>query len=298
MTASAAASPVAPGTLREHVRKLAGAIGVRNVWRPEALAAARDFIETTWRAHGHAVERQTYTTEGVACSNLVVTLPGRRWPEQVVLAGAHYDTVHGSPGADDNASGVAAVLELGRLLSGARPGRTLRLAAFVNEEEPFFHGDAMGSTVYARAARRRGEDIRAMFSLEMLGCYRDEPGSQRYPPLFRHFHPDRGDFIALVANLRSRRLLKRALAAFRAGSNFPVETTATFGWIPGVSWSDHLSFWREGYRAVMVTDTAFHRYPHYHSAQDTPDRLDYPRMARVVEGLAGMLLRLAEDDGL
>ncbi len=298
MTASAAASPVAPGTLREHVRKLAGAIGVRNVWRPEALAAARDFIETTWRAQGHAVERQTYTTEGVACSNLVVTLPGRRWPEQVVLAGAHYDTVHGSPGADDNASGVAAVLELGRLLAGARPGRTLRLAAFVNEEEPFFHGDAMGSTVYARAARRRGEDIRAMFSLEMLGCYRDEPGSQRYPPLFRHFHPDRGDFIALVANLRSRRLLKRALAAFRAGSNFPVETTATFGWIPGVSWSDHLSFWREGYRAVMVTDTAFHRYPHYHSAQDTPDRLDYPRMARVVEGLAGMLLRLAEDDGL
>jgi hypothetical protein len=137
-----------------------------------------------------------------------------------------------------------------------------------------------------------------MFSLEMLGCYSDARGSQRYPPLFRWFHPDAGNFIAFVANLRSRRLLKRAVSAFRAVSGFPVESTATFGWIPGVAWSDHLSFWRAGYRALMVTDTAFFRNPHYHAPQDTPEKLDYARMAKLTEGLAGMLLGMAEDDGL
>jgi Peptidase family M28 len=151
----------------------------------------------------------------------------------------------------------------------------------------------MGSRVYARAARRRGDDIRLMLSLEMLGCYRERPGSQQYPPFLGYFYPDRGNFIAFVSNLRSRRALREAAAAFRAASDFPAESLAAPAIVPGVSWSDQVSFWREGYRAVMVTDTAFYRYPHYHSPRDTPEKLSYPEMARVVEGLAKAIGALA-----
>jgi Zn-dependent M28 family amino/carboxypeptidase len=293
-----AVNSVSALALEDHVRKLAEEIGERHVGRPHSLAAARDYINDRWQAEGHAVEVQTYEAEGIPCANLSVILPGTRWPDQIVLVGAHYDTVPGSPGADDNASGVSALLELGRRLAVYRPARTIRLVAFVNEESPFFFWDKMGSAVYARTARQRGEDIRAMFSLEMLGCYRDEPRSQRYPPFLGRGRPDQGNFIAFVANIRSRRLLKVALAAFKAGADFPAEGTATFSWVPGVSWSDHLNFWRQGYSALMITDTAFFRYPHYHSSRDTPEKLDYHRMAAVVEGLAGMLIRLVHDESL
>jgi Zn-dependent M28 family amino/carboxypeptidase len=151
----------------------------------------------------------------------------------------------------------------------------------------------MGSRVYARAARARGDDIRVMLSLEMLGCYSDAPGSQAYPPLLRFFYPSAGNFIGFVSNLRSQRALREVVRAFRSASDFPAESLASPALVPGVSWSDQLSFWREGYRAVMVTDTAFYRYPHYHRATDTPEKLDYARMARVVEGLAGALATLA-----
>jgi Zn-dependent M28 family amino/carboxypeptidase len=151
----------------------------------------------------------------------------------------------------------------------------------------------MGSLVYARAARRRGEDIRLMLSLEMLGCYSDAPGSQAYPPLLRHFYPKRGNFVAFVSNLASRRALADFTRAFRTHSDFPAERLAAPTFVPGVAWSDQLSFWRQGYKALMVTDTAFYRYAHYHRASDTPEKLDYPRMARVVEGLAQAILAVA-----
>lgn len=279
--------------LRGHVARLAGEIGERHVGRPRALQAAEAWVRRSWEALGFDVARQPYTADGVECANLEVSIPGRERTREIVLAGAHYDTVPGTPGADDNASGVAALIELARLLREARPARTLRLVAFVNEEPPFFPFGKMGSMVYARAARRRADDIRVMFSLEMLGCYSDVPGSQSYPPLLRHFYPDRGDFIAFVSNLGSRHALREAVSAFRAASDFPAEQLAAPAFVPGVSWSDQRSFWKAGYRAVMVTDTAFHRNAHYHGPGDTPERLDYARTARVVEGLARMLARLA-----
>ncbi len=279
--------------LRQHVQHLASEIGERNVWRPDALHAAEAFIRDAWARLGYDVVRQAYEAHGVESANLEITIPGRDEPTAIVLAGAHYDTVPGSPGADDNASGVAALIELARLLRDARPARTIRLVAFVNEEPPFFYFGNMGSRVYARAARMRGDDIRIMFSLEMLGCYSDELGSQKYPPLLRYFYPDRGNFIAFVSNLRSRCALRAAVDAFKAGTDFPVERLASPGIVPGVSWSDQLSFWREGYRAVMVTDTAFNRYPHYHCPTDTPEKLAYEPMARVVGGLGQALISLA-----
>jgi Zn-dependent M28 family amino/carboxypeptidase len=287
------AAPALAGHLHRHVEALAGEIGERNVRRPHALAAAADFIRRTWAAHGYAVASQRYRAEGVECENLEVSLRGSVDPDEIIVLGAHYDSVEGSPGADDNASGVAALLEIGRQIAGARPAGTIRLVAFVNEEPPFFPFGEMGSRVYARAARKRGDRIRAMVSLEMLGCYDDRPGSQSYPPLLRRFFPDRGNFIGFVSNLRSRRQLRETVRAFRAHSDFPCESLATFSFVPGVAWSDQLSFWREGYRALMVTDTAFYRNPHYHTPQDTPERLDYAAMARVVDGLALAVLDLA-----
>ena len=277
--------------LRKHVEHLALEIGERHVRRPAALHAAEAFIRGTWAELGYDVTTQTYDAFGIASANLEITIRGTQ-PSAIVLVGAHYDTVDGSPGADDNASGVAALIEFARLIRNMNPVHSIRLVAFVNEEPPFFYFGEMGSRVYARAARARGDDITLMLSLEMLGCFRDVPGSQRYPPLLRYFYPNRGNFIAFVSNLRSRAALREVANRFARHADVPVERLASPAIVPGVSWSDQLSFWREGYRALMVTDTAFYRYPHYHAATDTPEKLDYLRMARVVEGLAATLVEL------
>jgi len=279
--------------LESHVRMLAEDIGERNIYHPDALAEASTYIENIWQEQGYRVTPQTYEVEGIPCSNLEVTHAGITHPEQILLIGAHYDSVSGSPGANDNGSGVAALLEIARLLKGVETECTVRFVAFVNEESPFFFREQMGSMVYAREARKRNDDIRLMISLEMLGSYSERPRSQRYPPLFRFFYPDRANFIAFVSNLRSRRTLHRFSAAFRRHSQFPAEHIATFSWIPGVAWSDHLAFWRQGYRALMVTDTAFYRYSHYHAATDLPDELDYISMAAVTQGVAHAVASLA-----
>jgi hypothetical protein len=175
------------------------------------------------------------------------------------------------------------------------PMLTVRFVAFVNEEPPFFWTHNQGSMVYAEAARRRGDDIRLMASLETIGCYSDQPGSQSYPPFFRFFYPNRGDFIGMVSNFGSRPAMLRLAAAFRAQSDFPLQTVSTFRFIPGVSWSDHRSFWRYGYPAVMVTDTAFYRYRHYHAPTDTADKLAYPKLAQATLGLFEAFAVLARD---
>jgi Zn-dependent M28 family amino/carboxypeptidase len=284
--------------LKAHVMQLAGEIGERNVFRPQALAAAEAYIAQEWRNQGFEVERQVYRAAGVESANLAVSIEGSERPKEIILLGAHYDSERGTPGADDNASGVAALIEISRWLKDRTPRRTIRLVAFVNEEMPFFLTGDMGSAVYARAAREAGHDIRLMLSLEMLGFYRDSPGSQSYPPLFRWFYPERGNFIAFVANFASSRVVKQAAQAFRAHSDFPLECAVTFASVPGVSWSDHASFWKEGYRAFMVTDTAFHRNPNYHLPHDTWDTLDYPRLARLSLGLARMTEALANAEEL
>lgn len=279
--------------LRTHVHELAGVIGERNVRRPQALHAAADYIKTVWSAQGYQVTAQCYEVRGVSCGNLAISKIGTARPDEILLIGAHYDTVPGSPGADDNASGVAALLELADHFAKTRPSMTVRFVAFVNEEPPFFFTGQQGSLVYAKAARARGDRINLMVSLEMLGCYYHHARSQGYPPFFRWFYPDRGDFIGLVSDFRSRQQMLQLARAFRRHSDFPLEHLATFRWIPGVAWSDHLSFWRQGFRALMVTDTAFYRNPFYHTPGDTPDKLAYAEFGQVTQGLADALIKLA-----
>ena len=286
---------ITPEKLRTHVYTLAGDIGERNVFQPQAMHAAADYITQTWQQQGYSVIRHPYVVRGVSCENLEITCSGSAESDEIILIGAHYDSVIGSPGANDNGSGVAVLLELSRLFAGITPSITVRFVAFVNEEPPFFIWGNMGSHVYARAARKRGDKIRFMISLETIGYYSDVPGSQSYPPLFKRFYPDRGDFISFVSNLRSRAVMHKAVRAFRASSAFPIQHLATFAWIPGVAWSDHLSFWRQRYHAFMVTDTAFYRYRYYHSAADTPEKLCYEPFARCSNGLYRCFYTLAQD---
>jgi Zn-dependent M28 family amino/carboxypeptidase len=280
--------------LRAHVETLADVIGERNIFRPRALAAARTYIEATWRAQGYEVSAQEYDVRGVRCANLEVSRPGTTRAGEIILLGAHYDSVRNCPGANDNGSGVAALLEIARRFADLKPALTVRFVAFVNEEPPFFLTRRQGSAVYAKAARARGDDIRLMVSLETLGYYSDAPGSQRYPPLFRYFYPNRGNFLGLVSDLRSRGIVRRVAKAFRDNCDFPLEHTAALRWIPGIAWSDHLPFWRQGYPALMATDTAFYRYRYYHTAHDTPDKLTYPAFGRATEALGSCFAALAE----
>lgn len=282
--------------LRGHVTELARS--ERNVLHPAQLERGARYIEAALAGSGLAPEAQRFESGGREVRNIEAAVPRSAAQDAPALVvGAHYDTVPGSPGANDNASAVAVLLELARLLASDAPprGRAVRIVAFVNEEPPFFMSPAMGSGAWARRARSRGDPILAMLSLEMLGFYRDSAGSQRYPFPLGLFYPDRADFVAFVGDLGSRPLVRRAVAAFRAQARFPSEGLAAPGIIPGVTWSDHWSFRQHGYPAIMVTDTAFYRYAHYHLPSDTPEKLDYERMARVTMGLAGMIRELLRE---
>jgi Zn-dependent M28 family amino/carboxypeptidase len=271
---------------------LAREIGERNIWCPAALHAAARYIRDEWAEQGYVVREQNYQVGGLQCANLEAVAPADDGGPLIVI-GAHYDSVRGSPGGNDNGSGVAALLELSRMFANASDLR-LRFVAFANEEPPFFATRLQGSDVYARWAKREGLDIELMISLETLGYYSMQEGSQTYPPLLGWLYPARGDFVAMVSNLRSFTWLRRFVKAFRASTQFPVECLASPAMLPGVSWSDHRAFWRQGYAALMVTDTAFYRYPYYHTALDTADDVCYAELADVTLGLAGAIRRSSE----
>lgn len=295
---SGASHPLTPEerSLADNLRRHVEAVASREhnvINKPAELEAAARHIEFALFDSGYGVETQRFPVDRGEARNVAVAVPGGARASEIIVVGAHYDSVTGAPGANDNGSGVAALLELARLLRDAKPARTLRFVAFANEEAPFYRSDAMGSWQYARRCRMRGEQVVAMFSLETIGYYADRPGTQRYPFPLSVFYPSTGNFIAFVANLSSRGLLHEALASFRRHAAFPSEGVAAPASIPGVDWSDHWSFWQEGYRALMVTDTALYRYPHYHTMEDTPDKVDYERLARVVKGLEGMLRDMA-----
>lgn len=270
--------------LRASVQKLAGEIGERNMWHYGQLNTAADFIEDSFSRAGLQTRRDSYDMRGQACHNIDAEIPGAR-PE-ILLIGAHYDSVFGSPGANDNGTGVAATLGLARRFARTKPEHTLRFVAFVNEEPPYFLSGEMGSLVYARRCKARGDKISAMISLETIGYFSDAPHSQTYPsPGLGIFYPKVGNFIGFVSNVHSRALLRRVIALFRKHAKIPSEGAALPAFVPGVGWSDQWSFWRQGYPAIMVTDTAPFRYPYYHSSSDTPDKLDYDRFTLVVRGM-------------
>ena len=281
--------------LSQHITYLAETIGERNMSREGTLRAATEYFQSQLKQAGYSAREQTYMVEGRPVSNLEARLPGSDAAGETVVIGAHYDSVTGSPGANDNGSGAAAVLELARIWQGSTHRRPIRLVLFVNEEPPFFQTPDMGSVVYARQLRSEHVSVTAMISLETIGFYSDDSGSQKYPALLGLFYPDRGNFIGFVGNPESRALLRNAIRRFRETTKFPSEGLAAPADWPGVGWSDHWSFWQEQYPAIMITDTAPFRYPYYHTPLDTANHIDFQKMARVVQGVRRVVESLATE---
>jgi hypothetical protein len=284
--------------LESDVRTLAVTIGHRNVFDPPRMEAAAQFVERRLAACGLATRRETFEAQGHPVCNVVAEVPGGAAAAEIVVVGAHYDTVRGTPGANDNATGVAALLALAERFAkpgAARPARTLRFVAFACEEPPYFQTDEMGSLVHARGCAARGEDVVAMLALETLGCWRDSDGSQRYPIRgMTLLYPSRGDFVSFVGDVRSGGLVREAISTFRGAARVPSEGAALPMWVPGVGWSDHWSFRQAGFPACMVTDTAIFRDSAYHAASDQPHRVDFHRLSLVVEGLVPVVERLVD----
>jgi len=283
--------------LLRHVDVLAGLIGPRHLGRPEAFAAAAGYAERELGRFGDRVQRESYRVDDAEVSNVFIERRGTTAADQVVVVGAHYDTVPTTPGADDNASAVAVLIETARLLRDVPCRRTIRFVAFACEEPPYFFTESMGSRVHASGCRQRGEAVTAMVCLEMVGYYSDAPGSQQVPGeiprWLRWLFPNRGDCLAAVGNLRSGRAAWRFHWGFRRASDLRLFSVVLPESVYVIRFSDNSSFWDQGYPALMVTDTSFLRNPHYHLPTDTPDTLDYDRMARATLGVAGGVARLA-----
>lgn len=280
------------GNLYRHVEALSVEIGPRSYKDHEGLARARDYIEDNLREWGYSPAVHKFNYKGKEYFNIEATITGSTAPDQVIVIGAHYDTVEGTPGADDNASAVAVLLEMCRLMKDFSPARTIKFLFFSLEERPAFATRFMGSEVYAKKEKEAGADIRGMVCLEMVGYYSDKKGGQTVPlPLMGKGISTTPDFIGVIGNSDSRNLVDKVRNSIQRGSRVPVESLVTSGIIPGVDFSDHRSFWRMGYKGVMITDTAFYRNPNYHTSRDAIDTLDFDKMA----DLLGGLIRAAQD---
>ena len=278
------APAVEPARLEAHVRMLSGTLSPRDPAHPEGMDAAARYIRGELEGAGAAVSEQAFDVGGRTYRNVVAAF-GPEGGERVVV-GAHYDAAGPLPGADDNASGVAGLIELARLLAKSRPAPRVELVAYALEEPPFFRTRHMGSAVHARSLREQGARVRAMISLEMIGYFSDREGSQQFPsPLLKVAYPTRGDFICVVGKMDQGALVRRVKRAMLGAAPLPVYSINAPRAIPGIDFSDHANYWDAGYDAVMVTDTAFFRNPHYHTQGDTHDTLDYGRMALVVRGV-------------
>lgn len=291
--------------LFRHVRELSEIIGHRSVQNYDSLQKTAQYISKELQNYGYNVELQKYYVPDIRVNlmhaqpqqfkeayNVIATKRGQKAPEEVIVVGAHYDSWD-SPGADDNASGIAGMLEIARYLADITTQRTVQFVGFTNEEPPFFHTDLMGSRVYAKAAKNLKADIKLAIVLEMIGYFSDMPLSQQIPRLLQDEYPDRGNFIMAIGDNIAMPLLLDLARRYNNTSKVPMMTNNGFETIiqelDGFNFSDHWSFWQEGYPAVMITDTAFLRNPHYHTETDTYGTLNYEKMAEVVAGLGQAL---------
>jgi len=287
--------PVSKASLIAHVAFLTSLPQPRNYANVDSLTRSAEYIRSAFAENCDRVEVQDFPVNGVTYRNVICSL-GPADSERIVV-GAHYDVCGNQPGADDNASGVAGLLEIAKLLKQVSPGlkRRIDLAAYALEEPPFFRTKSMGSAIHAKRLKTAGADVRVMICLESIGYFSDEPDSQTFPIGFlKWFYPTTGNFIAVVSNLRSHAIGRDIRDLMKSGSGIEVQQLTAPSLLPGVDFSDHLYFWKHGYRAVMITDSAFYRNPHYHEATDTIDTLDFDRMAEVVKGVCSAIIALSD----
>lgn len=282
--------------LHEHVVMLADRIGTRSLDRVENLDAARQYLAEHLKPLAkaeNALQFEDVGAEGGHAQNVIFEVPGKN-SENIVVVGAHYDSIDTGPGANDNGSGVAATLELAARFAKVPANSRVRFVFFVNEEPPYFKNAGMGSRVNADNSRRRGDPIRAMLSLETIGYYSQQADSQHYPFPIGLFYPSRGNFLGFVGDLGSRSLVRAAIGEFRRAEPFPSEGAALPATFPGIDWSDHWSFRCANYPAIMLTDTALYRDPNYHRSTDRPEQLNYDALARVTRGIEAVVRELAK----
>ncbi len=282
-----------PARLEADVRALTGLPGFRCFERPDDLERAAEWAKTRLMSSGLLVEEENFGVGDLSFRNIVAHYGADEGP--VLVIGAHYDVCGEQPGADDNASGVAGLIELVRMLGRNQPevAHRIELALWPLEEPPNFRSPAMGSAIHANSLALRGADVRGMISLEMIGYFSDEPGSQSFPmPGMSLLYSSRGDAIVVVGNSSSWWFTRRVKARMAGSAELTVRSMNAPAFVPGVDFSDHLNFWQQGWKAVMITDTAFYRNPNYHEVTDTPDTLDYERMAQVVTGVYAAITTL------
>jgi hypothetical protein len=284
--------------LQHHLTMLTRDIGERSVRVPDNLEKSAAYIQAQFESHGLAVQRQPYRYGHLRVSNVVAQLKPEDEPALHYVIGAHYDCVAGTVGADDNASSVAVLLETARSVRRVTgtgvEGLGITFVAFALEEPPVYGTPYMGSRVFAARAKEKGMSIDGMICLEMVGYTCRQPGCQQYPfPLNYFGYPETGTFIGIVGNVKSMVFSRMLRKSFKRNPRLPVEgLTVPFNGkiLPAIRLSDHASFWDVGYRAVMITDSAFFRNPHYHRRSDTMETLDFDFMAEVVQSLATFLI--------
>jgi Zn-dependent M28 family amino/carboxypeptidase len=285
-----------PANLKAHVQKISQDFFPRDSEHPENLSKVAHYILNELQQYSTDVAEQKYRVETKEFKNIIAKFgPSTK---RVIVIGAHYDACEELPGADDNASGVAGLLELARYLKMHPPVHVaVQLVAYSTEEPPHFRTVGMGSVVHAQSLKTEGMEVLGMASLEMIGYFSEAAGSQSFPiPLLKLFYPSRGNFIAIVSNFDSYGLTGKFKKAMTGASDLPVYSMNGPSMLRGVDFSDHMNYWKLGYQAVMVTDTAFFRNEAYHTAQDTFDRLNYDKMAKVVEGVAAAIQSLDRAD--
>jgi hypothetical protein len=293
-------APSAPVSLSVDIARIEGDIAIlssikppRNYGNLDSLNRAARHIREEFARTGCAMETQPFQVKGNVYTNEICSFGPQGGP--LVVVGAHYDVAGDTPGADDNASGVAGLLELARLLAEQKPHlvKRIELVAYSLEEPPFFRTHSMGSHVHAGSLMKTGRTAEAMLCLESIGYYSARPGSQGFPAFFfRWFYPDRGDFVMVVGKWGQGKFVRKVKALMAQGSAIPVESVTATPFLPGIDLSDHLNYWKFGIPAAMVTDTAFYRNPHYHEPSDTPDKLDTARLAEVVKGVYRAVVNL------
>jgi hypothetical protein len=286
--------PVDSSKLETHVRTISEKMFPRDPGHQENLDRVAEYIRHAFASANGIVSDQPFDVKGKTYRNIIADFgPETR---EMIIVGAHYDAVEDTPGSDDNAGGIAGLLELAGLLGKTKPARRVELVAYTLEEPPYFGTKFMGSAVHAESLKRQNKSVHLMISLEMIGCFSDVPGSQEMPSsLIKPFYPNRGDFIAVVGKIGHGGIVRRVKRAMRSASNLPVYSLNAPRFLPGIDFSDHVNYWDAGYKALMITDTAFYRNARYHTIKDTPDTLDYRRMTRVIQGVYAAILDFAQE---
>ncbi len=277
--------------LYKHVKFLTSLDPPRNALNLKSLNKACDYIFKEMEKYSSNVYFQEFEVEGNIYKNVICEF-GKG--NDLIVVGAHYDVCCEQPGADDNGSGVAGILELARMLNEYKKElkKRIQLVAYTLEEPPFFGTDKMGSYIHAEKLFEKKENLKFMISLEMIGYFSNEKGSQKFPvPVMKLLYPDTGNFIGIVGSPSDWFITRNIKIKMAEVSKIDIYSINFPNIIPGIDFSDHRNYWKFGYRGVMITDTAFYRNPNYHQTTDTIDTLDFEKMSEVVDGVFNVLIR-------